>query len=795
MVNREIIELKNEFLKELREIETKLDKKFEKQTIILDTIKKEQEEKINLTIQKNEQLYDSMISQKLKIEKITELSIDQKRLNDMLISHEMRINNLLTENKKLSSDYDKIITDNLMVPGYIGASCLYKNLSEYIQNNIKEIQSIKKEKQNNKKLAEDIKTKLDYFMKNMLNLVDNTVTRCKQYTDNKQVYLEKILNNKLVEFSEKNMELRTQIFSNLNKTNQQVQNFGQTIEYINNIKENVDNQIDMKFKEIQDLLDESKKSMENNMDEMVKFKNSIIEIINKRIDNMNKSQLKNNNIMYDMKYKKSDNFISPSIKSFRGINKREENLFSIKNNKNLNNNNNSNIFKKKPYYGNNAIDEKQNKDSKFSPNQEKMKIEEKEKKKKEKKEEKEEKVKRKINISIENYKNSDENLNKININNNSVLKESSNNNTEKDKKEEPTIDVTKKNINNEYILQKIEDENNNKQNDNNNNKLSNNDNNNNENINGNNASSTKNISSIYSNNIKSKRNEKITIQDIINNNTKNDDGNSNNNTINVKDNNKMKIPKIISNLNNRNNEKRRLNMLDYFSNKNLIKNYKHNQINTKKQIETRNNISKSINNTFNYHQNSKEKENEKEKELKTIKSDRLLFKKKRLFNTSPKFFSIETQTANINTRNKKKLKFPKIGFSYKIINLGYNINFRDNDSEKPQNKDGNSKMNIDLSSPLTNTYKIYQKKKNEKKNMHISSNDLPLNMYKQNHNNLLPNFNNTTSNNSFHKKKYYKSIDYEYNNNMKMKKNSDSNHSIESVKSYKIKILAKSHLK
>jgi adenylate kinase family enzyme len=344
MVNREIIELKNEFLKELREIETKLDKKFEKQTIILDTINKEQEEKINLTIQKNEQLYDSMISQKLKIEKITELSIDQKRLNDMLISHEMRINNLLTENKKLSSNYDTIITDNLSVPGYIGASCTYKNLSEYIQSNIKEIQIIKKEKQNDKKLAEDIKSKLDYFMKNMLNLVDNTVTRCKQYTDNKQIYLEKILNNKLVEFNEKNMELRTQIFSNFNKTTQQVQTFEQTLEDLKDLKENVGNKIDMKFKEMEDSFNESKKSIQKNIDEMVKYKNSIIEIINKKLDNLNKSQQKNNSIIYDMKYRKADNFISPSIKSFRSINKREENTFNKKNNRALNYNYNSIIL-------------------------------------------------------------------------------------------------------------------------------------------------------------------------------------------------------------------------------------------------------------------------------------------------------------------------------------------------------------------------------------------------------------------------------------------------------------------
>ena len=84
----------------------------------------------------------------------------------MLISHEMRINKLLTENKKLSSNYDKIISDNLVVPGYIGASCTFRNLSEYIQNNINEIQKIKKEKidvceNKNNELEKELKSKIE----------------------------------------------------------------------------------------------------------------------------------------------------------------------------------------------------------------------------------------------------------------------------------------------------------------------------------------------------------------------------------------------------------------------------------------------------------------------------------------------------------------------------------------------------------------------------------------------------------------------------------------------------------
>ena len=226
MSNREILEIKNDFLKELREIEIKLDEKLEKCLLELETKNQTHEDKINLTFQKNEQLYNSMIDQKIKVEKITELYISQKRLNDILTSHEVRINNLVLENKKINKNYDKIVADNLIVSGYIGSSCKYKNLSKYIKNNINELQKLKNEKENNKRLTDDIKNKIDNFMRNMLTLVDNSVTRCNQYTDNKQINVENLLNNKLVEFNEKNMDLRTQIFANLSKTNRQVEIFG-----------------------------------------------------------------------------------------------------------------------------------------------------------------------------------------------------------------------------------------------------------------------------------------------------------------------------------------------------------------------------------------------------------------------------------------------------------------------------------------------------------------------------------------------------------------------------------------
>ena len=159
MSNKEIVELKNEFLKEIREIEMKLNHKLDTYSLKLEANNKIQEDKLNNTYQKNEILYDRMINQKIQVEKISEIYISQKRLNDILNSHEVRINTLIKENKKLTKIQDKIITDNLMVSGYIGDNCTYKNLSEYIQYNINEVQKLKSEKEMNKKLADEIKMK------------------------------------------------------------------------------------------------------------------------------------------------------------------------------------------------------------------------------------------------------------------------------------------------------------------------------------------------------------------------------------------------------------------------------------------------------------------------------------------------------------------------------------------------------------------------------------------------------------------------------------------------------------
>ena len=208
MINKEIIELKELFYKEIHEIDSSMKSKLSDASSMIKRQNEEQDTKIDLAIQRNEQLYNSILNEKNNLEKIGQLFISQNKLNDMILSQELKIKELIQSNQRLNVNYEKIILDNLSVPGFVGSSCVYKNLSEYILHNINEVEKIKNEKEAEKKIVEEMKYKIDGLMKNILNLVDSSVNRCNIYSDRKQKYLEEFIQNKLVEINEKNIDFR-----------------------------------------------------------------------------------------------------------------------------------------------------------------------------------------------------------------------------------------------------------------------------------------------------------------------------------------------------------------------------------------------------------------------------------------------------------------------------------------------------------------------------------------------------------------------------------------------------------
>ena len=270
MVENEINDLKENFYKLLYEMNSSLKKDISKVNSALNEKYKENQDKLNLAILKNEELFYKMINEKNNSEKIGQLNISHKKLNDMIMSQELKIKELISSNQRLTLNYDRIITDNLTVPGFVGSSCTYRTLSDYIMHNIKEIEKIKAEKEAEKRLVDDIKYKVDGLMKNILNIIDSSITRCNNYTDNKQKFLEEFVENKFKEINEKSLDHRAQVFTNINEIKKQVNDFEIKINDLKNMKIAIKEEIDNIIVDFKEKLENQEEQMTKNLENKIK---------------------------------------------------------------------------------------------------------------------------------------------------------------------------------------------------------------------------------------------------------------------------------------------------------------------------------------------------------------------------------------------------------------------------------------------------------------------------------------------------------------------------------------------
>ena len=243
--------------------------------------------------------------------------------------------------EQLKTKYDKIVLDNLLVPGIVGMSCPYKNLSDYINNNSLEISKMKMEKEELKRENKELKVKIDGMMKSIINLVDKASRSCNEYSDKKKQELELLLESKIAEFEKKANELKS--IANLIQTNNDKQitdlkydincllqlkeelNMN-TNDKINNEKKSILEEMTKKFKVVDDGLGEMKKEL----NEISKTSHNQMRDINYKLSELswriNKSNLNNNsttntnNNNYGSSYNNTNyNSISKNINSQKNV--------------------------------------------------------------------------------------------------------------------------------------------------------------------------------------------------------------------------------------------------------------------------------------------------------------------------------------------------------------------------------------------------------------------------------------------------------------------------------------------
>ena len=331
--------IKEEFLKNMREFEEKwmkiLDiKEFQLQKQITDL--KEDSENI---FQRSKAILDNYSAHKVNESIINDFATFKNKVNDMLVTHEIRINNNIKDISNFSSKFDKIISDNIFIPGFIGPSCQYKTLSDYINSNIEEMNRMKVEKEVIKKEQKEYKIKIESFIKQMVLLNETSMIQNKEYTNSKQKDYELLLDGKLQPLNDKIFrfyELSSQFQSTVEKD---IKLFR---EHLDKIKDELIENIKEKEENLKKNLDELHKKIVLNIQDIGINKNKIIGMksdldeINKSYDKLNTSINEINKEINLLKNNNNNNGIQRN-NIIKGRRQSMINFTAFKNNIDLNN--------------------------------------------------------------------------------------------------------------------------------------------------------------------------------------------------------------------------------------------------------------------------------------------------------------------------------------------------------------------------------------------------------------------------------------------------------------------------
>ena len=241
--------LKEEYLQDLRELENKLVDQVNKKWCQIQDNSNSLLERVALMSDSNKEIFDSLTLQKIKIDKISDYEPFKNKIEAMVTTHEIRINSIISDVLSFRTKYDKIISDNLTVPGFIGPACQFKSISDFLLNQIMEMSKTKNEKEQIKSDVKECKNRVEGFVKNMVNLCDNSVLRCNEYTDHKEKNIKEYIKNALENYEKKNLDMRAGLYDKQQKMFEQLQNDMKEFDELLMMKKDINEALEIRLKE------------------------------------------------------------------------------------------------------------------------------------------------------------------------------------------------------------------------------------------------------------------------------------------------------------------------------------------------------------------------------------------------------------------------------------------------------------------------------------------------------------------------------------------------------------------
>ena len=328
IANQDYLRFKNDILKDIRMFEKGINDIIKNKNSELNSSLLELEDKIEKISKEAKTSTLSIIEITTKLNRFSDYFTFKQRIENTTLNHDIKLKVLSDENEKIKIKLDKIINENLLIPGVIGGNCKYKNLKDYIYNNNNEISKIRSSVEEQKRITTDVKKKIEILPKNMVSMVESAVRRSNEFTEHKLNEFEKLIDEKISNYNQKVTETKTEIIENKKYLD----------ETVNNLKEEINKYTNIKS-EIISIINEN----ENKSKEIEKERNEIIKKLKEEIEELKKNRSKFNNqiinntqLINEIKYKLKT--MKNVGNNFRNIRNDYNNSFNY-NNKNYGMNN------------------------------------------------------------------------------------------------------------------------------------------------------------------------------------------------------------------------------------------------------------------------------------------------------------------------------------------------------------------------------------------------------------------------------------------------------------------------
>ena len=138
----DFIYFQNEILKDLKDLELKFNEKIEEMLKSFDSNKSSSTSDISKLYKLYSNLSEKISFSEENAKFTNQLNTFQKKLEDISLNSKIRNNSLEKEINNMTIKYDKIFISSLVVPGLVGVSCPFPNLSNFIEDAHKKLNDL-----------------------------------------------------------------------------------------------------------------------------------------------------------------------------------------------------------------------------------------------------------------------------------------------------------------------------------------------------------------------------------------------------------------------------------------------------------------------------------------------------------------------------------------------------------------------------------------------------------------------------------------------------------------------------